>query len=83
MRPKSNGSGNMVSDFIDEKNGYLKLTQEEYEEVKRNDLSINMNACQQIEYGGAKEGYWTSERFMQQIKEAVKIVEVKYSKDEG
>ena len=26
MRPKSNGSGIMVSDFIDEKNGYSKLT---------------------------------------------------------
>ena len=43
-----------------------------------------MNARQQIEYGEVKEGYWTSERFMEQIKEAVnKIVEVKYSKDEG
>jgi len=57
----------MVSDFTDEKNGYLKLTQEEYEE-----------------YEEAKEGYWTSERFMEQIKEVVnKIVEVQYSKDEG
>lgn len=26
MRPKSKGSGIMVSDFTDEKNGYLKLT---------------------------------------------------------
>lgn len=40
MRPKSNGSGIMVSGFIDENNGYLKLTQEEYEEVKRNDYQL-------------------------------------------
>ena len=62
-----------MSDFIDEKNGYLKLTQEEYEVAKRNDPSIRMCARQQIEYGEAKEGYWTSEKFMGQIKEAVKI----------
>ena len=31
MRPKSKGCGIMVSDFIDEHNGYLKLTDEEYE----------------------------------------------------
>ena len=30
MKPKSKGCGIMVSDFIDEKNGYLCLTQEEY-----------------------------------------------------
>jgi len=28
-------------------------------------------------------GYWTSEKFMGQIKEAVKIAEVKYPKEEG
>ena len=28
MRPKSKGAGIMVSDFIDEKNGFLRLTQE-------------------------------------------------------
>ena len=36
----------MVSDFINEKNGYLNLTQEEYEEAKRNDPSIRMYARQ-------------------------------------
>ena len=28
MKPKGKGSGIMVSDFIDEKSGYLSLTQE-------------------------------------------------------
>ena len=30
IRPKSRGSGIMVSDFIDEFNGYLRLTEEEF-----------------------------------------------------
>ena len=30
MRPKSKGAGIMVSDFIDEHNGYLQLMNEEY-----------------------------------------------------
>ena len=29
-----------------------------------------------------KEGYWTSEKFMNQIKHAVKIAKVKHPKDE-
>ena len=29
LRPKSQGSGIMVSDFVDERNGYLALTDEE------------------------------------------------------
>ena len=29
LRPKSKGSSIMVSDFVDEKNGYLALTNEE------------------------------------------------------
>ena len=34
IRPKSRGSGIMVSDFITEKDGYLCLTEEEYTVVK-------------------------------------------------
>ena len=35
MKPKSRGSGIMVSNFIDEHNGFLALTDEEYEQAKR------------------------------------------------
>ena len=73
MRPKSKGSGIMLSDFIDEKNGFLVLTQEEYDRVKLIDPSMKMYAQQFLEYGESKEGYWTSEKFMSQIKQAVKI----------
>ena len=34
LRPKSKCAGMMVSDFIEEKNGYLQLTDEEYESSK-------------------------------------------------
>ena len=33
MKPKSKGAGIMVSDFIDEHNGFLALNDEEYESV--------------------------------------------------
>lgn len=83
MRPKSRGSGIMVSDFIEEKGGYLHLTDEEYERAKEKDPTIHKYARQFLEYGEAKEGYWTSEKFMKQIKEAEKIAAAKYPRDEG
>ena len=83
MRPKSKGSGIMVSDFISERDGYLALTEEEYEKAKQSDPSIRKHARQLLEYGEAREGYWTAERFMCQIKEAVKIAEAKYLREQG
>ena len=68
MRPKSKGSGIMVSDFIEERGGYLHLTDEEFERAKQTDTTIRKYACQLLEYGEAREGYWTSERFMRQIR---------------
>ena len=83
MRPKSKGSDIMLSDFIDEKNGFLALTQEEYDRVKLIDPSMKMYAQQFLEYGESKEGYWTSDKFMSQIKQAVKRVNFKYPREEG
>ena len=39
IRPKSRGSGIMVSDFITEKDGFLQLTEEEYQAAKELDQS--------------------------------------------
>ena len=36
IRPKGQGRGIMVSDFIDEHNGYLRLSDEEYEQARSN-----------------------------------------------
>ena len=42
-----------------------------------------MQDSERLEYGEAKEGYWTSEKFMKQIKEVVKIADFKYPKEDG
>ena len=34
LQPKRKGDGIMVSDFIDEQNGYLQLTEEEFSRAK-------------------------------------------------
>ena len=83
IKPKSKGAGIMVSDFIDERNGYLCLTQEEYTKAREADSSVRMEARCLFEYGEAKEGYWTSDKFIQQMKVAIKIAEIKYPKVEG
>ena len=81
VKPKSRGSGITVSDFIDERNGYLALTKEEYDHAKVTNPTIL--AREFLEYGESKEGYWTSDKFMKQMEMAVRIAEVKYPKSDG
>jgi len=80
MKPKNKGSGIMVSDFIDEKNGYLCLTQEEYVRARQFDPTIQMQARCLFEYGEAREGYWTCDK---QMKRAIKIAEFKCPRSDG
>lgn len=77
LKPKGRGAGIMVSDF-DERNGYLKFTQEEYDQAKVIDPKIWMHARVLLEYGETKEGCWTSDRFVEQLSKAVQIAEFKY-----
>ena len=60
----------MVSDFIDEHNGYLKLSDVEYDEARSSHTNLW--------YGSQSQGYWNSETFMNQVKHAVTIAEIKY-----
>ena len=83
LRPKSKGSGIMVSDFIDERNGFLALDQNEFEEAQKSDITITQQARETLEYGESREGYWTSEKFMLQMNNAVKIADIKYPREEG
>ena len=83
LRPKSKGSGIMVSDFVDEKNGYLALTSEEYAAASVTHPAMWKEARCLLEYGESREGYWTSEKFMLQVEEAVAIADIKYPKEEG
>lgn len=80
MKPKSKGSVIMVSDFIDEINGYLCLTQEEYIKAQEVDKAIQTEARSLLEYGEAREGYCTCDKCLEQMKIAIKIAEFNYPK---
>ena len=74
LLPKTKGSGIMVAEFIDEHNGYLQLTPEE----QAANPSLPKSARAFLEYGAEREGYWTGEKFLTQVKNACDIAEVKY-----
>lgn len=59
MKPKSKGAGIMVSDYIDEYNGFLALTDEQFKEAKKSNPSIKKYAREFLEYGENQDGYWT------------------------
>ena len=82
IRPKSRGSGIMVSDFIMEK-GYFCLSESEHDVAKETDPDIPRGARTLLEYGEVRDGYWTSDKFMKQMLGAVKIAEAKYPKEKG
>ena len=83
MKPKSKGAGIMVSDFIDEYNGFLALTDDEYKRAAEVNPSQKQYARAFLEYGENREGYWNRDRFIDQMKQAVEIAEIKYPKSEG
>lgn len=83
LRPKSKGSGIMVSDFVDERHGYLAMTNEEYQNASNDDPAITKGARQLLAYGENREGYWTCEKFVHQLEAAVKICEFKYPRADG
>ena len=68
----------MVSNFIDEYSGYLKLSPSEVEGARVINPEITNEARQIIEYEGNRDRYWTGDKFMSQVKRAVAIAEIKY-----
>ena len=58
LRPKSKGSGIMVSDFVDEKSGYLALTDDEFQKASAENKALWKEARCLLEYGESREGYW-------------------------
>ncbi len=83
MKKKSRGAGIMVSDFIEEKNGFLALNDAEYEIAKTNNPACRKYAREFLEYGENKEGYWIMVKFLAQLKRAVEIADIKYPKADG
>ena len=83
LRPKSKGSGIMVSDFVDEHIGYLALTDSQYAMASERDITITQSARRTLEYGESRGGYWTCDKFMMQMEVAVKIADIRYPKSDG
>ena len=67
-------AGIMVSDFIEEHDGYLRLSQEELKKARESNPDFPQEARELFEYGVSRDGYWTSEKFMKQIEDAFNIV---------
>jgi hypothetical protein len=76
LKPKGKGAGIMVSDFVDEFNGYLQLSDDQFIEARKQSPEIKKEARVLLEYGEGKEGYWTSERFLSQMKTSVAIADI-------
>ena len=76
--PKTKGSGITVSDFVEEHDGFLKLAPKEIDHAKVKFPDIKPAARSLLEHGAEHESYWTSNRFMEQIKNVANIAEVKY-----
>ena len=72
----------MVADFIDEYNGFLRLTDEEFSAGKQiYGDDIEQEARHLITYGSNADGYWNGEKFFMQVEDAYRISVVKYSRD--
>ena len=78
--PKTKGSGIMVSDFVKEYGGYLKLSPEELDHAKSQYPYIEPAARRLLEYGAEKEGYWTSDRFMEQKRKGIGLAIASWSR---
>lgn len=78
IQPKTKGAGIMVSDFIDQHRGYLRLTEAEHTRALASDPDFPGTARATLEYGAEKEGYWTGEKFMTNVKDATRIAETIY-----
>ena len=61
---KGNGKSIMVSEFLTEVDGYLKLKPEEIEQHS----TVPVEAREYLEPGKDREGYWTAENVLNQIK---------------
>lgn len=78
IKPKGKGSSIMVSDFIDELNGPLRLTDEEFARSKESKPGLQQEARFLLECGENRDGYWDSKKFLLNVEAAAKIAEIKY-----
>jgi hypothetical protein len=75
IHPKMKGACVMFSDFIDQHWGFLRLSEYEHTAIAANIPNSPETACILFEYGAEKGGYWTGEKFIDNVKDAVSITE--------
>ena len=56
--------------------GYLRLTDEEFQEARKPNATICKEAHMYLEYRQSKEGYWMAGKFLMQMEVATTIVEM-------
>ena len=71
----------MVSDFIEEHGGYLRLSDKEYKSAKDSHPCLWKEARQLLKLGAEYEGYWDNEKFLNQVEHSIMIAEIKYPKE--
>ena len=76
---KSKGAGIMVS----EQDSYLKFSDQEFTIGRTIFPGLKQHARACIQYGENKDGYWTSDRFMEQLEYSARIAEYKYPRSDG
>ena len=81
IRPKNQGRGLMVSDFVTEFDGLLQLSIDEYRKAAESDPSVRMCAREILKFGSGNDGYWNNARFLKQMEMALKIADIKYPSD--
>ena len=64
LRPKGQGRGLTVSDFIDEYCGFLQVSSEEHELAKLCDPDIPKEARIIFKFGAQGDDYWNNEHFI-------------------
>ena len=74
LKLKGQGHGIMVSDFIDEHNGFLTLTDTEYEQSKQIYPDLQQHARRLLKYGAEFEGHWNSENSWYKLKQQLKLL---------
>ena len=78
IQSKTKGAGIMVSDFVNQYSGFLRLTESEAALTKAKDASFPTTARVLLEYGADKEGYLNGERFMNNVNDVCKIAKFKH-----
>ena len=79
IRPKSKGASLMVSDFVEEFGGFLRLSDDEYGSIPEDREKPSKKEARVIlQYGAEREGYWNNQKFMVQVGLAEQIANIKY-----